>query len=56
MKLSYINMCMSNLEYGVDDLTSRTEIETQTQKTDVWTPKGWGGKLWDELGLTYKHN
>ena len=25
---------------GIDDLIYKTEIETQTQRTNVWTPRG----------------
>ena len=33
----------------IDDLICRAEIETQTQRTNVWTPRrGEGG--WEELG------
>ena len=32
----------------VDDLIGKAEIETQTQRTNIWTPRGEGGG--DELG------
>ena len=34
---------------GVDDLICKAEIETQTQRTNVWTPSGERGG-WDEMG------
>ena len=33
---------------GIDDLICKAEIETQTQRTNVWIPRGEGG--WEELG------
>ena len=37
-------------ENGTDDLTCKTEIETQTQRTNIWTPRG--AEKWecDEFG------
>ena len=32
---------------GTDDLMCKVEIETQTQRTNVWTPRA---ESWDELG------
>ena len=37
---------------GTDDLICKAEIETQTQKTDVWIPRG---KKWEELGDWDRH-
>ena len=34
---------------GIDDLICKAEIETQTQRTNVWMPRG-KGLLWEELG------
>ena len=34
---------------GMDDLICKAEIETQSERTNVWTPKRKGGG-WDELG------
>ena len=31
---------------GIDDLICKAEIETQTQRTNIWMPRG----EWDELG------
>ena len=33
---------------GIDDLICKTEIETEPQRTNVWTPCGEGE--WDEWG------
>ena len=41
---------MWNLEKnGIDDFICKTEIETQKQRTNAWTPKGKGegGMNWD---------
>ena len=41
---------------GTDELVCKAEIETQMQRTNVWTPRGesggggGGGGGWDELG------
>ena len=35
---------------GTDDLMCKTEIETQTQRTNIWTPRGSGKGEWDEFG------
>ena len=38
---------------GTDEPVYKTEIETEMQRTNVWTPKGEsgvGGGWWDELG------
>ena len=34
---------------GIDDLNYQEEIETQTQRTNVWIPRG-KGVGWKELG------
>ena len=34
---------------GIDDLICKTETETQTQRTNIWTPSG-EEVGWDELG------
>ena len=31
---------MWNVENGTDELVCRAEIETQTQRKNVWTPRG----------------
>ena len=40
-------------KYGTVKLVCRAEIETQMQRTNVWTPRGESGGgwwWWDELG------
>ena len=43
-----------NLENGTDEPVCRAEIETQKQRTNVWTQRGESGVMWgwwwDELG------
>ena len=43
---------MWNLRNGTDEPVYKVEIETQMQRTNVWTPRGerGGGWLCDELG------
>ena len=45
---------MWNLENGTDELVCWAKVETQMQRTNVWTPReesGWGWWWWcDELG------
>ena len=33
---------MWNLKYGTNEPIYKTEIESQTQKTDLWLPRGRG--------------
>ena len=40
---------MESEKIGIDDLIYKTEIETQTYRTNVWIPRG-KGEGWDELG------
>ena len=48
---------MWNLENGTDELVCRAEIETQKQRTNIWTPRGevsgggCGGVLNWEIGI-----
>ena len=35
---------MWNLKYDTDELTYKTEIDSQRQKTNLWLPKGKGGR------------
>ena len=35
---------------GTDEPDCKAEIETQMQRTNVWTPMGKSGGGWDELG------
>ena len=34
---------------GIDDLTQKADIETQTQRTNIWIPRGevGGGMNWE---------
>ena len=34
---------MWNLKYGTNELVYKTETGSQTQKTNLWLPKGKGG-------------
>ena len=51
-QIPYINGYMWNLENGTDEFICKAEIETQKQRTNVWTPRqrrgegGWTGR-WD---------
>ena len=33
---------MWNLKYGTNEPISKKETDSQTQKTDLWLPWGWG--------------
>ena len=48
--MSYINTQMWNLKNGMDSLLCKAEIETQTERTKVWIPKGEVVGWWDGLG------
>ena len=41
---------MWNLENGTDELVFKAVIETQMQRTNVWTPMGEKGRNW-EIGI-----
>ena len=34
----YVIACMWNLKKGTNELICKTEVESQTQKTDLWLP------------------
>ena len=58
VKDTYDITYMWNLKKDTSELTCRTEIDSQTLKTNVWSPKGTGGgeKGWMGcLGLAYAH-
>ena len=42
---------MRNLKYDTDEFTYKTETDSQTLKTNLWLPKGKGGRdksgVWD---------
>ena len=52
-QIAYINVIHRIQKNGIDDLICKTEIETQMQRANIWTPRGKVG--WDELGMTYVH-
>ena len=33
---------MWNLKYGTSEPVYETETDSQTQRTDLWLPRGWG--------------
>ena len=45
----YLCRYMEARKNGIDDLICKTETETQTQRTNIWTPSG-EEVGWDELG------
>ena len=42
---------MWNLKYDTNGLIYKTEIDSQTQRTDLWLPKGSGEGWTGSLGL-----
>ena len=38
----------SNLKYGANEPFCKTETDSQTWRTDLWLPGGWG-KEWDRM-------
>ena len=42
---------LCNLKYGTNDPIYKTETESQTQKTNLWLPKGKGAGERDKLGV-----
>ena len=42
---------MWNLNYKTNELIYKTETDSQTQKTNLWLPKGKGRRGRDELGV-----
>ena len=45
---------MSNLNYDTNELNHETETDLQTDRTDLWLPRGRrsGGKMDTELGIS----
>ena len=45
---------MWNLKYGTNELTYKTETDSQTQRTNVWLPRRWrgGGETDWEFGIS----
>ena len=48
-KYHIISLICGIQEYDTDELICKAEIETQTQRTNIWIPR-WGRGWWDELG------
>ena len=44
-QISYDSTYMQNLKNDTNELIYKTEIDSQTQKTNLWLPKGKGGFL-----------
>ena len=42
-----------NLKYDTNELTYKTETDSQTEKTSLWLPKGKVGARRDKLGDWY---
>ena len=42
-QISYDTTFMQNLKYDTNELIYKTETDSQTQKTNLWLPKGKGG-------------
>ena len=51
--MPYAITCMWNLKYGTNEPVYKTETDAQTQRTDLWLPRGTGeGVGWTgSLGL-----
>ena len=47
-KYRIISLICGLQKNGTDEPICKTEIETQMQRTNIWTPRG--EKEWDELG------
>ena len=44
---------MWNLKYETNELIYEIETDSQTQRTDLWLPRGWGGGGMDwEFGIS----
>ena len=54
-QISHIKTHMWNLEKQYRYLICKVEVETQTQRTSVWIPRGSGVGRIGRLGLTYIH-
>ena len=42
---------MWNLKYDTNELIYKTETDSQTHRTDLWLPRGWGREVlgvWDK--------
>ena len=36
---------MWNLKYDTNELNYKTEIDSHTDRTDLWLPRGWGWRV-----------
>ena len=55
-QVSYDITYMWNLKYDTNEVIYKTETDSQTQKTNLWLPKGKGGEGYiRSLGLTDTH-
>ena len=41
-QIPYDTTCMWNLKYDTNELIYKTEIDSGTQRTDLWLPRGRG--------------
>ena len=46
-----ISLICGILKNDTNELIYKTEIDSQTQKTNLWLPKGKGGGWRDKLGV-----
>ena len=48
-----ISLTCGILKSDTNEVIYKTEIDSQTQKTNLWLPKGMGGREWgrDKLGV-----
>ena len=49
-KQTEMNSTITEMKNGIDEPVCKAEIETQMQRTNVWTPKGERGMNW-EIGI-----
>ena len=54
-KYHVISLCMWNLKYDTNELIYKIETDSQTWKTNLYLPKGKGGRINRSLELTYTH-
>ena len=55
--MSYDITYMWNLKKDTNEFIYEAEANSQTQKTNLWLPKGkgWGGGSMRHLGVTHSH-
>ena len=49
-QISYDNTYVRNIKYNMNDLIYKAETDSQTQKANLWLPKGKAGR--DKLGVS----